>query len=505
MSDSTNVSRTNGTTYQPLDVKKCVESIDWMAEFREWTSWQAQWKDDPNAYRMPFTDYVYERLGNGRAQSVRRAIRDAIDNEMQRQSDAGRKTGKWPPWFHHHTTTRFTANNDDASAARVDEPIDDIEPPMDKPEKEQPRKSRFRTRQQDKAAPPPVWLIPGLIEEGCDAALYAPLQFLKSFLALDILFALATGTHALGGALPVTGPGPCIYYAGEGYSDVIKHRAPAWEIAHRLEPYSVENVIFGNEAPYMNDRDGIEHDIAYLTEWLAGRPAKLIVIDTLNRALNGADEDRAHTAAMYLNTAKAIRERLGGSTLTVAHKSNKGDLDRGVRGSSAFEAGFDTVLEIRQHHKDEMTKMHTICVVVKKQKAGEDGACHYLQTRFIDNMEDGASSLVLVTVAEEVGKASLEQKPDGKKVTADLVETVLLGVTDGGYVSRAKLVEVLAKRLDKSTSAVEKALERGVKSGELQKFVIGHGKWSLPEIVAADANSGKNENDMSATVSRVLN
>jgi len=34
---------------------------------------------------------------------------------------------------------------------------------------------------------------------------------------------------------------------------------------------------------------------------------------------------------------------------------------------------FDTVLEIREHRKDELTGVHTFMLWVKKQKSGEDG------------------------------------------------------------------------------------------------------------------------------------
>jgi hypothetical protein len=341
----------------------------------------------------------------------------------------------------------------------------------------------FRTRADDKIAPPPTWLVAGLIEADSDCALYAPMQFLKSFAAIDIAYAVATGVNALG-TLPVIEPGPVIYYAAEGYADVVKRRSVAWEIAHRRDAYSVDNILFGKSAPYVSEPTLIAQHVNVFQQWLGARRAKLIVIDTLNRALGGQDEDRAHTASLYLNTAKVLREKLGGATLTIAHKSNKGDGDRGLRGSSAFEAGFDTVLEIREHRKDELTGTHTIALTVKKLKSGEDGQTFYLQSQFVKT-PDG-ESLVLIGVSELVGRAALDAKQDDRKITADLIEDVLFGITDGGHVGTSRLIEALTARTRRSKSGIEKALERGLDTGEFARFKAGRGRWVLPEISAID-------------------
>lgn len=358
--------------------------------------------------------------------------------------------------------------------------------PRAEPEKREPPAHGFRTRAQDKLAPPPTWLIEGLIETNTDAVLYAPTSFLKSFVALDLLYSVATGIPAFG-TVAVNDPGPCVYYAGEGHNDVVKRRAPAWEIAHGHDAYSIDDVIFSEQAPIVSDDRLVTTGLQYLRDEFLGRDrqARLVVIDTLNRALAGEDEDRAHTASKYLKMAKKLRYVLGGSTLTVAHKSNKGDSDRGVRGSSAFESGFDTVLEIRRHAKDELTHDHTLELVVKKQKSGEDGQTYYLQSRFV-GLPDGGSSLVLDPIDKDCAIAALTAKADNKTCDAGMVETALLGMTDGGYVSSDKLIKTLAKRLDKSETAIQKALSRGLETGELTKFKSGRGQWSLPEIVALD-------------------
>lgn len=389
----------------------------------------------------------------------------------------------------------------DAAAAERDNPFTEtVDEDMSAEIPQEKRKSRFRSRLEDKLAPPPKMLVAGLIPENSDAAIYAPVQFLKSFVALDIMYAVATGINALG-TFPVLQTGPCIYYCGEGYDDVIKYRSTAWEMAHGFEPYSVENVIFANEAPYINDPVGLKNDITDLKQWLDGREAKLIVIDTLNRALNGEDEDRAHTASKYFRVAKEMRKELGGTTLTIGHMGK--DVTKGGRGSNAFYGGYDTEIHIIEHVHDTLTDVHTICVKLQKQKAGRGGMTYWLQSR-LEGTPEGGDSLVLFPVSATEAQTAIKdvRQSNHSKVVkltlAEHVESVLFGMTDGGYVSTDRLIKALVERTGRTHEGLKTSLKTGAKDGgDLQKFKVETGKWSLPEIIAAEnmENGNTTEHD----------
>jgi AAA domain len=220
-----------------------------------------------------------------------------------------------------------------------DDPKDD--PSRDEPEKQTDRKpTRFRTRAQSRELPPPSYLVDGLIQEGSDCVLYADKQSLKSFIALDLGMSIATGTMALG-TFKVTRPGIVFYFAGEGRDNLERKRATAWEISHGFQPFSVENIYIGSGATMTSDTDvasAIRDMLEIIGDKLNEVPV-LFVIDTLSRALNGQDEDKAHVSAQYLNRIQTMRNRIGGTSLTIAHTGK--DKGRGIRGSGGY--GLDLI------------------------------------------------------------------------------------------------------------------------------------------------------------------
>jgi hypothetical protein len=331
------------------------------------------------------------------------------------------------------------------------------------------------TAEDDEAAPPPEWLVQGLIEENTDVALYAPLSFLKSFVALDLCYAVATGINALG-TLPVLKQAPVIYFCGEGYQDIRKKRRAAWEIEHGFAPFKVPEIWFAPGVPLVNDQELIDKYVKVIQYRTGGKPIGLFAIDTLNRMLNGQDEDKAHVASRYLNVVSEIRKQVGGTSLTIGHMSHKTD-NWDERGSSAFPAGFDTILWIIQHDKDEETGVHTITLRVRKQKSIDDEQRYYLQSKVV--VTPNGPSLVLVSCTLEEAKAAIGKK--GKiTVTADMVHDALKHSTDGrmttAYLAR-KILE-LHQNIGITEETIRKTLNRQ-RDGRFAKFKHEHG-WILP-------------------------
>jgi len=89
------------------------------------------------------------------------------------------------------------------------------------------RKHKFRSRAESRLEQPPTWIIETLLQEGTDIAIYAPSGYCKSFVAVDLAMALATGKPALG-SLAVAHHGVVFYAAGEGKANLEKRRVTAW-------------------------------------------------------------------------------------------------------------------------------------------------------------------------------------------------------------------------------------------------------------------------------------
>jgi hypothetical protein len=82
----------------------------------------------------------------------------------------------------------------------------------------------------------------------------------------------------------------------------------------------------------------------------------LIVIDTMARSLGKLNESESATASMYLEMTQVLRDAFPGcATLTLAHAGK--DDGRGLRGSSAFTAGFDAVWKLERNKSTGITKL----------------------------------------------------------------------------------------------------------------------------------------------------
>lgn len=152
----------------------------------------------------------------------------------------------------------------------------------------------------------------------------------KSFIAQDWAACVATGKPWQG--RPVA-TGRVLYIAAEGAYG-LSGRLDAWEYAWRHKiPHTVYNVL---PMP-VNLLDRVS--VAELCDIAAGHT--LVVVDTLARCLVGADENSAKDMGSAVDALYTIREATGDGTVLAVHHTGK---DRTtVRGSSALEAGVDTI------------------------------------------------------------------------------------------------------------------------------------------------------------------
>jgi hypothetical protein len=72
---------------------------------------------------------------------------------------------------------------------------------------------------------------------------------------------------------------------------------------------------------------------------------RFVVIDTLNRAVGGAEENDSSTMGTFITACKDIAQRTG-AHVAVVHHSSKAGTDNGPRGHSSLEGAADVVVAI---------------------------------------------------------------------------------------------------------------------------------------------------------------
>ncbi len=186
------------------------------------------------------------------------------------------------------------------------------------------------------AMPPVEFLVDGLLTDTGFAMMYGAPGTGKSFLAIDIALSVAHGMPWQGQEVK---PGAVLYIAGEGIGGFGK-RWKAWEKYHgtKDEPdmYLLPTAVNFREP----------EDIARLVATIEGIGQKfsLVIVDTVARAIAGAEENSSTDMGLFVAACDEIKALTGGALLAVHHAGK--DSSRGARGSTALLGAVDTSLMV---------------------------------------------------------------------------------------------------------------------------------------------------------------
>lgn len=191
------------------------------------------------------------------------------------------------------------------------------------------------------------WLLRNWLVRNTLAGLVGPSGSCKTFLALDWACRIATGSHWLGNEAK---RGGVFYLAGEGQAGLRK-RIRAWETYHETSldgaPLYLANTLpfLVEDSQALGTLDAIEALSDELLFENGGAEPALIVVDTLARAMGGANENSAQDMGALVRSMDWLRSRFEACVLSVHHT---GHAEGGrARGSSAFFAALDSEFQIR--------------------------------------------------------------------------------------------------------------------------------------------------------------
>lgn len=170
------------------------------------------------------------------------------------------------------------------------------------------------------------WLVPGVLPAGAIVLLSGREGTMKSFLALSMAHAVASGALWLGRP---TKQGRVLYLDGEMPKAVMQDRVQGIGVSHALGlccwtdpefPYQLNNLDLQGES----------------------EECSLIVVDTLRRHMDGLKENSSDDMAQI---TKDLRRLTGhGATVLVLHHAPKDISKQDYRGATELGAGADVVL-----------------------------------------------------------------------------------------------------------------------------------------------------------------
>jgi hypothetical protein len=360
----------------------------------QWTEAHSKWLKGRRVVVMPDNDEVGVKHG---AKVINTLIGVASQIKLLDLSDQLPPKGDIVDWLDTGKTKHqlFALVN---KAALITEPVPDpgeIEPDQIE---------TFKTMAIGElmAMPPIKFLVDSLFTEHGFSVMYGPPGCGKTFLALDVALCVATGHqfHEM-----EVKQGAVLYIAGEGVGGLGK-RVKAWienrgaKVDEKQLPFHVlpTAVDFTNPA----EVEKLKATIQVLEERAGG--FSLIVVDTVARALLGADENSATDIGKFVKSCDVLKQTYNTALIGIHHSGKDGS--KGMRGSSALLGAVDTSIQIKKSGAQ-------ITVTTEKQKDAEPAEDYFFEMQSAEVGTIGGETSVYLKrlTADEVaaGKTTLNE------------------------------------------------------------------------------------------------
>jgi hypothetical protein len=244
-----------------------------------------------------------------------------------------------------------------------------------------------------------------LLTDGAASVIYGASNSGKTFFAIDLAAHVATGEDWQGKEVE---RGAVIYIALEGEQGA-KNRIKAMQLCGKLpegEPFflcfSPINLLDPDHP------DAIKRMIERVST-IAKISVRLVIIDTMARAMAGGDENSGKDMTAAVKTIDAIKESTG-AHVCIIHHSGK-DVARGARGHSSLRAAIDTEIEV-VHPDGE--KYRTASVVKQRDIATRPPLCFSLDVVEVGINRRGKKITSCVVKAEDEIMAHVKCKAGAK-------------------------------------------------------------------------------------------
>lgn len=287
----------------------------------------------------------------------------------------------------------------------------------------------------------PDELVEGLMTIGSSVVVYGDSNSGKTFWALSVATAIATGTDCYGRR---TDPGLVVYLASEAPAS-IRSRMHAIKKFHgcALENLAMVPVPLNFHAGAQDAHDVIE--MVRAVEQLKGKPVRLIIGDTLARMSAGANENSGEDMAPVMARFDQVAAATGAAMMIIHH--NGKDAARGARGWSGIRAHIDTEIEVTE--KDGIRSAS----VTKQRELPSKGDAIYFRLEVIEmgTSKFGNPATTCVALPDDEASATKPHKKPSKH--DENVRTLERAWWDSGaelrkgvpYLSRSALCDLLVK------------------------------------------------------------
>jgi hypothetical protein len=320
------------------------------------------------------------------------------------------------------------------------------------------------------------YLVKGVLGRGSLAVVYGDSAAGKTFLVLRMVYCTAAGAAFFGRR---TRPGAIVYIAAEA-GGTIKNRVVAVRDTFPLQSLPVR-VITSKINLYAGTVD-LKRIIGFVkaTEADFGVPVVAIVIDTLARAIPGANENASDDMGLAIGRMDSLREATGAAVVLVHHSGK--DASKGARGWSGLRAAVDHEIEVTRHGDIRYADLGS------KQRDAKDSNLVSFELEVVQLGEDDDGEQVTTCVVKELNDHAPPPAAKGKKRSRShqaVIDTLEeLRRSHGDDVTYDKLIDACTKPgvvsdAEKPDSK-RRAARRAFQELEDENFVYRHGDIVSP-------------------------
>ena len=300
----------------------------------------------------------------------------------------------------------------------------------------------------------PNWLIENVLQKETVVALFGAPKAGKSFVAVDMSSAIATGQEWHG---QYVSQHPVVYLAGEGVMNISK-RFLAYGGIHDRNVTDMPLLMSSRGARLLDDKDHqLLKDTIYEAEDVYG-DIGLIVVDTLARNFGGGNENSTEDMNAFIERIDDLKDTFK-STILIVHHTGHG-LQTRTRGSSVLPAAVDGEFRVNRTDNEEEMFVKLSQTLVKDGKPLKDK--NFKFQIYVDTVRDITSGALIETDEIPVER----QNNENDDLVLNTVETI--------------------------QKAEEEPSNRWVQRNEIQK-ITGINQHSLAKILKRLKTEGKLE------------
>jgi len=230
---------------------------------------------------------------------------------------------------------------------------------------------------------PPSWLVKQLLPSNGLFSIVAASNVGKTFLLLDLMTSITENRDWFGLKTRAPEDNVAVMFAYEG-SPIVRARG----IHHKYGRDAGKRVIVLPGWPKLGSDESIDKVISVLGEIQAAEgPICMIAFDTLNLALQGANENSAEDMGDALRGLKRLQAAFRTAAVGVVHHLGK-DHSKGGRGHSSLLGGIDTEIRITEDQASGIRRIGLAKSRDSNRGAGDIGA-FVLQPCQVGMDEDG--------------------------------------------------------------------------------------------------------------------